>query len=259
MQTSSLETSHRQPALPNCLAELIDTLEQGYDFGASDAAKMLSRLEITEDDLAYWHDFSHPAADSYGRLLIQGGANYELMVMSWLPGDYSAIHDHGKAEWGAVRYFGNADHVIFCESDDKLSIQQRMTMSEGDVFAVEPSLIHLMGNPTDQPFISLHLYGRNQADDSITGNARIFDVFEDRIQRTDGGVFFCLPEQDIHSREACPVADAETRLLHHQLMLARINRMLQAGTSDTTLAMRAARLRNRIKQLHDVSSMELPV
>ena len=211
--------------LPGPIRDLVRTLESGLRFDASQAAEMLSKLEIGDSDLRPWHDFNHPVTESYGRLLVAAGHNFELMVMSWAPGDYSAIHDHGAAEWGGVRYFGPADHVIFDEDRGLLSLKERMTMGVGDVYAVDESLIHLMGNPTDSPFVSLHLYGRSEAAESIPGGARIFDLYEQRIQRTDGGVFFCLPEELITGREPCPRPDDATRSLHHRLMLARLRRM----------------------------------
>jgi hypothetical protein len=103
----------------------------------------------------------HPPGDSYGRKLIARGPHFELMLMSWMPGDCSAIHDHGRAEWGAVRYFGATDHIVFDLRFNLLSIRESMRVGYDDICSVDA------------------------------------DLFEDRIQRTDGGVFFCLPERDI--------------------------------------------------------------
>jgi hypothetical protein len=243
-----------EPPLPRCIADLTKTLEESAGFDAGRARALIAQLDVSTADLRPWHDFDHGVRDSYGRLLLARGDNFELMVMSWAPGDYSAIHDHGVAEWGAVRYFGAADHIVFTEREGSLSINQRMTMRTNDVFAVDHSLIHLMGNPTDFPFISLHLYGRTQAADSITGSARIFDLYENRIQRTDGGVFFCLPEQDIRRREPCPSADIPTRLLHHRLMRARIERILASGSPDPVLEDKAQHLSKEIRRLSDLES-----
>jgi hypothetical protein len=243
-----------EPPLPRSIADLTKTLQESLNFDARRARALLTQLDMSTVDLRPWHDFDHDVRDSYGRLLLARGDNFELMVMSWAPGDYSAIHDHGVAEWGAVRYFGAADHIVFAERDGLLSINRRMTMRTNDVFAVDHSLIHLMGNPTDFPFISLHLYGRSHAANSITGSARIFDLYENQIQRTDGGVFFCLPEQDIQRREPCPLADIPTRLLHHRLMLARIERILASGNPNPVLEDKAQHLGDEIRRLLDLES-----
>ena len=245
------------PPLPNCLTGLLETLSSCTEFDAADAASMLRTLDINASALTPWQDFNHPAHDSYGRRLIARGAHYELMLMSWVPGDYSAIHDHGIAEWGAVRYFGDADHILFRERQGVLSVRERMTMHRGDVCPVGPSLIHLMGNPTKTPFVSLHLYGRSQAAADITGGARIFDFLENCVQRTNGGVFFCLPEHDILSREPGPTPDDATRLLHHELMLSRVNHMLASNGGDTDLENKATGLRRHIQALRKVTVTEV--
>ena len=240
------------PQRPSSITALVKALRDNTHLSTAQATRLLADLEIRAVDLAPWNDFQHGVRASYGRVLLDRGANFELMLMSWAPGDYSAIHDHGSAEWGAVRYFGCADHILFSDGGGVLSIDERMTMQPDDVFAVDRSLIHVMGNPTDFPFVSLHLYGREQASETITGGARIFDLYEEQIQRTDGGVFFCLPEHEIKSREPCPTADAQTRRLHHELMLRRVESILTLDGSDAALTERARRLRH---QLGDATAM----
>jgi predicted metal-dependent enzyme (double-stranded beta helix superfamily) len=240
--------------LPPPVADLLHAVERAGDLTPARAAALLRAARLTPADLTRWQDLRHPAADSYGRKLIGRGPRFELMLMSWAPGDYSAIHDHGRAEWGAVRYFGAADHVVFDLTDGALSIRERMQTRGGDVYEVDAELIHLMGNSGDRPLFSLHLYGRAEPDAAITGSARVFDLFEDRIQRTDGGVFHCLPEREIARREPGPAADAETRLLHHRLMLGRVERMLAARATNLALHRRARLLRVAITRLEAEAS-----
>ena len=241
-------------AFPKALAKLLERVTATREMTPELAASLLSDTQVRAEDLRPWTDFWHPASDSYGRKLVRRGPNFELMVMSWAPGDYSAIHDHGVAEWGAVRYLGAADHIVFREQGGFLSVADRMTTELGMVYPVDHSLIHLMGNSTHTPFLSLHLYGRAAAADSITGGARIFDLWERRIQRTDGGVFYCLPESEIERREPCPAADVETCLLHHRLMLSRIERM--SGEQPRFQA-RVSALRQSIRELESVGTMKV--
>jgi predicted metal-dependent enzyme (double-stranded beta helix superfamily) len=235
--------------LPPPVARLLAAVEAADQLTPTSAAALLRGARLTPADLTRRQDLRHPSADSYGRRLIGRGAHFELMLMSWMPGDYSAIHDHGRAEWGAVRYFGVAEHVVFDLGDEGLSIRARMLTRPDDVCPVDADLIHLMGNPGERPLFSLHLYGRAEPDPAITGGARIFDLFEDSIQRTDGGVFYCLPEPAIERREPGPAVAAETRLLHHRLMLARVERMLAEHATDLTLHRRARALRAAIHRL----------
>ena len=249
MNVLTLTPQSKSSVIGSTLSQLIQRLETTEDINPDRAATLLQEACINPKDLLPWYDLDHPAQDSYGRKLVKQGRNFELMVMSWAPGDYSAIHDHGIAEWGAVQYFGAADHIIFKEHHGVLTTETRMTMSLGSVYAVDHSLIHLMGNPGETPFISLHLYGRENPAETITGNARIFDLWEQRIQRTDGGVFFGLPESDILWRETAPAADTETTLLHHQLMLNRVDRISQSEGRNPEVSQRAYQLQIAIEQL----------
>ncbi len=231
-RTNEVRETKTAAALPHGIQSLVEAIGRRRPRSAEDAAGILADVRMEESDILPWADYSHASADSYGRQLVAEGEGFELMVMSWLPGDYSAIHDHGATQWGAVRYFGEADHVVFDESGSQLRIEERMTTHVGQVYPVTNSLIHLMGNPTDRAFLSVHLYGCELEATSVTAGARIFDLYERRIQRADGGVFYCLPEEEIVRRETCPAADVPTRLLHHGLMASRLQRM-RGGTSWT--------------------------
>jgi hypothetical protein len=237
--------------VPDAVGQLLRRIERTSVGSADQAVELLAATALDESILAPWVDYAHPVRDSYGRKLLARGADFELMVMSWLPGDFSAIHDHGAAEWGAVQYFGPARHVTFEERGNLLSIRRQMVMQTGDVFPVDDSLIHLMGNASDWPFLSLHLYGRSKPAAAVTGNARVFDLLEHRIQRTDGGVFFCLPEADISGREDCPDATPQTRLLHHRLMLERLERIAEEQGASNDLLARCERLRMEIPALQN--------
>ena len=235
--------------LPPGVCGLLDELDAKPRMDAAAAAELLRKLPLGPSELAPWVDFDHPLQDSYGRKLIARGPNFELMAMSWAPGDYSAIHDHGAAEWGAVKYFGEADHVIFEMRDGIVRIRERMITTYRSVCPVDSSLIHMMGNPTGAPFLSLHLYGRVDPAESITGDARVFDFWDKQIQRTDGGVFFCLPEAEIVRCEDCPGADRQTVVLHNRLMLERVKRILGTHEANRALIQKAFDLEQELRRL----------
>lgn len=72
--------------------------------------------------------------------------------MSWVPGDFSAIHDHGAAQWGAVKSFGEAEHAVFIQQNGTLRTCSRQSCSrqsfpEGSVFPVSHDFIHQMWMP----------------------------------------------------------------------------------------------------------------
>ncbi|EDX84092.1 Cysteine dioxygenase type I family [Synechococcus sp. PCC 7335] len=227
------------------LQRLIRQLQEASLLTPAQIKAIVLDANISTEDLLPWADFDHPAADSYGRRLVFHGGHFEIMVMSWVPGDFSAIHDHGATEWGAVQCFGAAEHLIYRletnsgEAEDirlavgysegrRLSQPEVAPYSPGMVREVNHSLIHQMGNASDQAFLSLHVYGRLENAQNITGNAKVFDLFEQTIQHTDGGVFFCLPEDQINCRLCGLSAHLETTMMQHRLMRDRIIRIIEA-------------------------------
>lgn len=204
-----------QELIAESLRSIISKLEEEKSLKPSTLIRLLKEAKVQPEDLIPWEAFNHAPQDSYGRSLIYQGDNFELLVMSWDPGDFSTIHDHGNTVWGAVQLFGPAEHATFRIEDGKLTTLARWQVSTNDVLGVSHSLIHQMGNPTvDQSFTSLHIYGLDQDNSKITGDARIFALDKGQIQRHDGGVFFGLADSEINSFEPGLKSDFHTRLRH---------------------------------------------
>lgn len=246
---STNSTANRQlTAYPTSIKRLIRTLQTISQLTPTQIADVVREVSISAQELLPWADFAHPCTDSYGRKLLFHGEHFEIMVMSWLPGDFSAIHDHGATEWGAVQCFGMAEHTIYNFADGILKDPMAAHYTPGMVREVDHHLIHQMGNGSDQPFLSLHVYGCAQPTASITGNARVFDLLEGTVQYTDGGVFFCLPENKINKRDYGLSGDRETALMQYQLMCDRIHRMLNEQY-DSILASKLTPLQTKIHAL----------
>lgn len=175
------------------------------------ARKIVTDSGVTEDDLMAWADFDHPKEDSYGRKLIYNNQFFEIMAMSWVPGDFSAIHDHGYTLWGAVKVFGPAEHSAFMVSDGMISTVARERFEPGRVVAVGHELVHQLGNPEkEKRFLSLHMYGLYDPEyslASVTCDARVYDLTRKEIQRSDGGMFFDLQGDQVKAVEKCPEPD----------------------------------------------------
>jgi len=203
--------------LPDSLQFIINELEKSKNLTPAQMTTIVKNAKVKVEDLEPWMDLDHPKADSYGRRLIHDGGHFEMMVMSWAPGDFSGIHDHGYTQWGAVQIFGPAEHATFRVQDDEITTLARWVVKPGDVLGVGHSLVHQMGNPSEKdPFVSLHIYGVQEQVDNVTGDARLYELNEQKIQRINGGVFFALPESEIARRENGPVGDFPT-LLRHQV------------------------------------------
>lgn len=219
-------------ALPESLQKIALTLQQKSNLKPREMRKLILAAGVTLDDILPWADFNHSAADCYGRKMVYEGTHFEIMVMSWKPEDFSAIHDHGYTQWGCVQVFGPAEHAIFRYAHGQISTLARWQMKPGEVIGVHHDLIHQMGNNTDHPFLSLHIYGESENQQSITGDARVFDIENTTIQRVDGGVFFELPPYRIKSIAPSLPADFPTRLRYLIELAKRLHKRIMSGETQ---------------------------
>ena len=190
---------------------LVKALENLEQFTPESVHRVVSECDIGVEDLGNWIDYDYPVADSYGRKMVHDGGFFEVMVMCWRPGDYSAIHDHGKAEFGAVKIFGDVEHAMFKLEDQKFTTISRERVKSGTTLKVTPSLIHQMGNPGESNFFTLLVYGNVDLDSGVTSEARIFDYSRNELLFVNGGIFYLLPESEIVYRKKLPEADYTTR------------------------------------------------
>jgi len=226
--TATAPPARRMKDLPPSLARIAQQLEQTRSLRPADMRRLVLESEVRESDLRPWADYGHPAADGYGRRLIYQGTHFEIMAMSWNPGDFSAIHDHGHTQWGCVQVFGPAEHATFRMDKQEITTLARWQMQTGEAIGVHHDLLHQMGNATDSPFLSLHVYGEPEGVPNVTGDARVLDLVANRIQYVDGGVFYHLPEASISKTSPAPPADFPTRLRH----ITEVIRRLMARKAD---------------------------
>jgi SAM-dependent methyltransferase/predicted metal-dependent enzyme (double-stranded beta helix superfamily) len=203
--------------------QLIDNIENDTQINSDRLAIWMQQAQLSADDLMQWSDFNHPKTDSYGRKLVFDNKYFEVMIMSWQPEDFSAIHDHGYTQWGAVQVFGAAEHAIFNCKNGKIYTTLRENLQAGDIRTVSHDLVHQLGNPSSsEQFLSLHIYGHSEPHENITGDAQLFDLYHKEVHRVNGGVFFALPEEEIKVREQTLHPNYSTWLRHTTELLKRL-------------------------------------
>lgn len=192
------------------LKRLAELIEQSGEMTVSKVADYVKDASISVEDLVPYADFDHPTENGYGRQIAFAGKNYEIMVMSWNPGDFSAVHDHGYTTWGAVQVFGNIMHHIFAVKKARFTLTKKEILIDGTIIKVNNPLIHQMGNVTSSPYLTLHVYGDNVHVGNVTADSRIFDLETGLIKHTTGGAFFNLPDEKIYDVEKMPEIDYQT-------------------------------------------------
>ena len=217
--------------LPTSLSRLVDlidsTIKVEGKLSPKRAKEVVLEANVQLEDMMEYADFGHPVEDCYGRKLVYDAGNFEVMVMSWEPGDYSSIHNHGYTEWGVVQVFGNTHHFIYNLKNEKLSFAKKEMLPSGTAIKVNNALIHQMGNATTERYMTLHVYGANTLDEGITADAHNYDLEFDRIVLTCGGAFFNLPESAIHGIIGNVKPTREVFLHYAYLLMDYYNRQEQ--------------------------------
>lgn len=257
MTTAQQSHSERGPdGLPQSIADLLLAVEQQRDMSAQLAAQLLRQAAVVEQDLAAWTKLDHPAARSFGVSLIHAGDNYELTVLSWQPGDMSAIQAMAHAGWAAFRTFGEAEHAVFGTANGLLHTIERRTLASGSVVSVDCELIQQIGNVGKLPFVSLHLSGSPDNVENPEMPTRIFDLDESQIQVCSCGAHFLLPDSQITERRAGIRGDFPTWLRHNVELLSRLDRM-QPLDGRPGLATREARLLSELNSVDTWRALRL--
>jgi len=201
------------------IINLRDLIEQEPSMTAGRLAEIIKSAALEIEDLIPYADFDHPKEDGYGRKMVIEGANYEIMVMSWNPGDFSAVHDHGYTTWGAVQVFGDVMHHTFAVIKDIFTVTRKEILTTGSIVKVNNKFIHQMGNVTSKPYLTLHVYGTDDNRDDVTADSRIFELETGLIKHTTGGAFFNLADNEVYDIEEMPEIDQQTFVHQASILL----------------------------------------
>lgn len=218
--------------LTSGLTRLKDLIEGEEKMNMAKVASFVKEASIEIPDLVPYADFDHPIEDGYGRKLAYQGKHFEIMIMSWAPGDFSAVHDHGYTTWGAVKVFGHVMHHTFAMNNDFFKLTKKEVLPYGTVIKVNKPLIHQMGNVTTSPYMTLHIYGDNVYEGDVTADTRIFELESGLIKHTTGGAFFNLPDDEVYNIERIPEIDDQTFIHQASILLQYYQRYSQDKTEE---------------------------
>ncbi len=193
------------------LQRLVGLIEKDQEhITVKKAAELVEQANITAGDLQPWADYMHPVKEGYGRNLAYHTDKFEIMIMTWNPGDFSSVHNHGYTQWGAVQVFGNVMHQVYANTGEKFSLTKKEILPYGSITKVNNALIHQMGNVTTKPYLTLHIYGANEPHQTVTADMKIYELETGLIRETQGGAFFNLSDEEAPVVGKMSLIDKET-------------------------------------------------
>jgi cysteine dioxygenase len=196
--------------LPNSLKRIIAGIENDKHIDCERLLEII-RQNIPENaDFLPFNKFDHPVNESYGRNNIYEGRNFSVYLMSWTPGDFTAIHSHGKSDWGAVYFFNDINHRLYSAAGKKIELAQKGVVTAGSIVPVSGELVHAMGNLGKSPILTLHIYGMNQQKSNANDNSFVYELEKKQIRTTDGSAFINIREELCKKTDKGIISNAET-------------------------------------------------
>ncbi|WP_164008379.1 cysteine dioxygenase [Pyxidicoccus trucidator] len=94
----------------------------------------------------------------YSRRVVQRTAACELLLVCWLPGQVSRVHDHGGSSGVSWVVRGRLHETRYAWGGDQLLPALGTGAEEGDFLLEESETIHRIHNASRHGAVSLHVY-----------------------------------------------------------------------------------------------------
>lgn len=203
---------------PDAIRPLITEIEKSGNVSNETLFRMLTKLDLKTADLVGFADFNHSAELSYGRTKLYQGLNFVIYLMSWAEGDFTAIHNHGQSDWGAVCFLGEINHRLYRKEKGTLELADKSIIPAGTIVPVVGDLIHAMGNLAKNPSLTLHIYGSNRNLSIPNTTSHIYELEKKRVRITLGEAYINGPQKLSEPYEAIE-ANEETLIDYLQIIL----------------------------------------
>jgi hypothetical protein len=154
----------------------------------------MKSADISLLDINQYSRFDHSITESYGRCMVYNSDRFGVYVMSWASNDFTAIHSHGHSDWGAVFFLGNADHRTYELKGKEIILLAKDKINSGTIAPVCGDLIHAMGNLSEAPLITLHIYGSNTYQGISTEDSKIFELEKGKVRTSLGPAFINIAD-----------------------------------------------------------------
>jgi cysteine dioxygenase len=97
--------------------------------------------------------------ETYRRNLLREGPAYQALILCWLPGQESPLHDHLGSSCGMRVIRGVCSEEFYDRADDG-SLEQIFARehAQGCVCGAQDENIHVIANRQGEPLVTLHVY-----------------------------------------------------------------------------------------------------
>jgi cysteine dioxygenase len=104
-----------------------------------------------------WISYITECEENYIKKLVFRNEDYELFIVSWMPGKGSSIHDHSKN--GCLFKILRGELIEERYSMNEIKLESSTLFNENNIGYIENEEgLHRMLNKTEEIVVSLHLY-----------------------------------------------------------------------------------------------------
>ena len=145
--------------LSDRLKDLVDTLHNlGERLELHVLADLLRRSELLTSDV---EDFVRENPRGYNRALVSKSPYFEMLILTWLPGQGSPPHDHAGSVSSMLVIEGQAAEGSWRIADDGYAeLDFETQLGPGEITAWQDAGIHTVRNPNNdgKRLVTLHIY-----------------------------------------------------------------------------------------------------
>lgn len=181
--------------IPESLKKLIEQIEYLDISDSMHLEDLIRKSDISVEEMQEIADQEHDLQMSYGRQLLYQGGNFAVFLMTWNYNDFTAIHNHGRTEWGCVYFLGDVDHRLYEVADINIKLVKSSIVPAGSIVPVSGNLVHAMGNLSTRTSCSLHIYGSNRSLNVPNDGSFVYEIEKGHIRETDGSASINVSEK----------------------------------------------------------------
>jgi predicted metal-dependent enzyme (double-stranded beta helix superfamily) len=141
------------------LLDLVGELDRlGKDPTLAALGHAMQRVKLTPADVAA---YVHATPRHYNRVPVVVREAYDLLVMTWLPGQASVPHDHSGSICAMQVVQGEAvEGCYHVAADSYVDLQYETALRCGEVLAGQDAGVHSVRNssPTGELLVTVHVY-----------------------------------------------------------------------------------------------------
>jgi uncharacterized NAD(P)/FAD-binding protein YdhS/predicted metal-dependent enzyme (double-stranded beta helix superfamily) len=141
------------------LLRLTERLDQlGPEPSLVELSQTLADARLTFDDISA---YVRPAENCYHRALVAARPHYELLVMTWRPGQASPPHDHAGSICAMQVLQGEgAEDLYRVAADGYVDLEYETPLACGEITAGQDAGIHVIRNAskTGELLVTVHIY-----------------------------------------------------------------------------------------------------